>query len=554
MKHPGKGRNILTTRIFRLISLAVMIVLTAALVLVSGALYEHYSDVHYDSLQANTAIIAHGIKRDGLDFLTELSPYGYSVTLMSENGAIIFDSSDDEIDKAEREAFIEARREGFGEVSRILPSLTEKYVCAACRLDDGSVIVVSEMQATFFSPITGFIQRIVIIAAASILLSFLLARSFSARVTRPLNSIDLDSPESSDTYAELMPLLGRIGEQQDELRKKQVEFETATAHMRDGFVLLNTDHSIAFINPAACRILGVESGKAEDIVPPDPERFHELLVSAGKGSSAEDVFTVSDVTYRVNASPVMSNGVHAGIMLFIFDITDRERSEKMRREFTANVSHELKTPLQSISGYAELIMNGMVKQDDIPKFGGRIWSEAHRVTTLIDDIIKLSKLDEGVLDMQLTEVDLLEAVRAEVKEISCMPEAQNISMDIRGEHAVINAFPALISAMLHNLCENAVKYNREGGSVTVTVEDLPEHAAVTVSDTGIGIPEEHLDRIFERFYRVDKSRSKQVGGTGLGLAIVKHAVKLQNAAITVESTVGKGTQVRVTFPRTDKEA
>ncbi|MBO6301438.1 MAG: PAS domain-containing sensor histidine kinase [Ruminiclostridium sp.] len=546
----------LTGRVFRVIFLTVSVILTAALIVLVGELYRYFSGVHYDSLESQTSIIAYGVEHYGTSFIDSLEHSDYDVAWIDSEGNVICDTSDDEMARGEREAFMEALRLGQSEGMSIRPTLTEKNIYSARRLTDGSVIIVSELQFTFFSPMMGFIQRVVVIAFISALIAFVVAKVFAARIVKPLGSIDLDAPVNTKGYEELMPLLERIDAQQTELRQKelrlrnkQIEFETTTGGMREGLVLLNTDNAVISINNAACSIFGIKKSDIADTRISGIGNLGMLLDTAYSGKSAETVLRMGDTDYQANVSPVISDGVVTGAVLFIFDITEHERSEELRREFTTNVSHELKTPLQSVSGYAELIMNGMVKQEDIPAFGSRIYFEAKRMTALIDDIIKLSRLDNGEADMQQADVDLINIVRAEVRAAAPTAEEAQVHIDVRGESAVIHAFPALIGAIVHNLCENAVKYNRKGGSVTVTVRNSEDGAELVLEDTGIGIPPEHTDRVFERFYRVDKSRSKQVGGTGLGLAIVKHAARMHNAEVKLESEPGKGTRVSVMFPR-----
>ena len=545
----------LTHRVFTLICLASFIVLAITMAIIAGELYNYLSDVQYDDLMSQTRLIAYGTEQNGISFIEGIVPDNHTIMWIDAGGKVIYDTTDDEIVKEEHAAFIEARKDGFGESTMILPSLVEKNVYSACRLSDGSVVIVSEKQATFFSPMVNFLWRALMIAIAAVLVSFIVADRFTSRIVRPINNADLDDTENLQIYSELMPFIDRIEAQQRELKQKEAElksrraeFEAAADNMREGLVLLNSDGNIISINKAATGILGVNRVDVGNTTLSCLGEFGALLDAARVGKSTDTVISIGDTDYQVNESPVESDGEVMGAVLFIFNITEREKAEISRREFTANVSHELKTPLQSISGYAELIMNGKVKRGDIPFFAQNIYRESQRMTALVKDIIKLSKLDAGSIEMQRTDIDLLESANNEVKVISRMPEAAGIKMEVTGESAVINAYPSLVSAIIHNLCENAVKYNRENGSVTVNVSEAPGAAVLTVSDTGIGIPREHLDRVFERFYRVDKSHSRKVGGTGLGLAIVKHAVRLSNASIVLESEPDCGTTVTVTFP------
>ena len=560
MKKREKRPQKLTSRVFRLVCLASLIVLIVSVLVILGDTYRYFSDVQYSSLEDQTTLAAYGTEQYGISYLEGIKTKDHNIMWLDSDGNVLFDTTDDEIDKDEHAAFVKARSQGFSDGEKILPSLVEKNVYAARRLSDGSVVLITEKQQTFFAPILGLTYRIIIIAVVAIVISFLIARWSTSRIVKPVNSVDLEDLSDVDIYVELMPLIERINAQKSEikqqalqLKSKQAEFETATDYMREGLVLLNSDGNIISINRAALRILGIKRSETENASLSNLGTFGPLIASARAGKTAESVINMGDVDYQVNESPVVSEGKTMGAVLFIFNITERERAELMRREFTSNVSHELKTPLQSISGYAELIMNGMAKPNDIPMFGEKIYSEARRVTALVEDIMKLSKLDDGIIDTQRANIDLFEAADSELhtlrQSLEQTEEDRGIEMTVTGDHAVVNAYPALIGAILHNLCENAIKYNRDNGSVTITVADSPEFAVLTVSDTGIGIPPEHIDRVFERFYRVDKSRSKAVGGTGLGLAIVKHAAKLHNASVSIESEPDKGTMVTVRFPK-----
>ncbi|MDE7287540.1 MAG: PAS domain-containing sensor histidine kinase, partial [Lachnospiraceae bacterium] len=366
-----------------------------------------------------------------------------------------------------------------------------------------------------------------------------------------------DEPLNNDEYDELTPLLKRIAGQQcqirkqgEELRQKQNEFDAVTTGMAEGIVLLNEKKIILSMNPAAMRLFGAERscvGKYLLSVNRSLE-LQELLQKAGDGKHAEMLMDLAGGTYQLDASPVLSENLVSGVVLLMLDVTEKEKAERMRREFTANVSHELKTPLHTILGSAELIAGGMVKQEDIPGFSRRIYTEAQRLIRLVEDIIRLSHLDEGVDDMKWENVDLYLLVGETVHAL--LPEAEDadIQIDFCGETAIVYGVRQLLLSIVFNLCDNAIKYNHKGGSVSITVESKKNHVILSVADTGIGISAKHQERIFERFYRVDKSHSKEIGGTGLGLSIVKHAAKLHDAAIELYSAAGSGTTIRVCFP------
>ncbi len=393
-----------------------------------------------------------------------------------------------------------------------------------------------------------------LLSAAVILLS----RRLAARIVDPLRRLNLDLPKSNEAYTELEPLLERIGSQQRklkeqsvELQRKKNEFETATNHMNEGLVLLGEDGSILAINRSAVKLLSITTyciGQRLQVLHPDRE-LSEVIGRALGGEHAEMTLGIAEENYRLHASPTMSEGSVAGVTLLIFDISEKEKAEKLRQEFTANVSHELKTPLQTISGYAELLAGGLVKEADVPDFSGRIYAEARRMIVLVEDIIKLSRLDEGAADAERESVDLLALANATVQSLSQPARDADVSLTLSGTSATLFGIRQFLSLIIFNLCDNAIKYNRPGGQVDVRVTNTAEYAVLTVSDTGIGIPQEEQERVFERFYRVDKSHSKSMGGTGLGLSIVKHSAKLHNAEIKLHSIPGIGTTVTVYFPK-----
>ena len=375
---------------------------------------------------------------------------------------------------------------------------------------------------------------------------------------KPLNELNLDDPLSNEGYDELAMLLGRIAAQQrqikkqeEKLKQKQNEFEAVTRGMAEGIVLLDGKSIILSINPAAMRLFGTNSfcvGKYLLAVNRSLE-LQELLQKAGDGKHTEMVMELAGGTYQLDASPVFSDGLVSGVVLLMLDVTEKEKAEQIRREFTANVSHELKTPLHTISGSAELMAKGMVKEADIPMFSEQIYTEAQRMIRLVEDIIKLSHLDEGIGDMKKEEIDLYALASETVQSILPEAKAAGIQVDISGKPAVIYGIRQQLQGIIFNLLDNAIKYNRKGGSVSVVAKEEEKGVLLSVADTGIGISMEHQERIFERFYRVDKSHSKEIGGTGLGLSIVKHAAKLHDAEIEVDSVVDGGTTIKIHFPK-----
>lgn len=554
----------MTGRIFRSVFLTSIVVFLASAFLFMWVLYDYFSGVQKNQLRIQTSLAAQGVANEGDKFFDELETEGFRITWVDQTGTVLFDSEKNSAEMEnhlERDEIKQALANGFGESSRYSSTLTVRSFYCARRLPDGTVIRLSAEQSSMLTLIMGMLQPLLYIFAAALILSLVLAARLSKKIVKPLNELDLDEPLNNESYDEIAPLLTRLNSQKlqikrqsDELKQKRREFDAVIAGMAEGIVLLNGKHEILSINPAARKILGAEDAPTgQNIISVNRSpALHEILERADAGAHSETIAELCGGKYEISASPIFSEGSSCGSALLLMDVTEKEKSEQLRREFTANVSHELKTPLQTISGYAELMASGMAKPENNAEFSGRIYSESRRMIRLIDDIIKLSRLDEGALssaeDMKRENVDLY-AIAMETTD-RLLPQAQSMGVSIStvGEPVVINGIPRLIREIMFNLCDNAVKYNREGGSVTVSVSDGENSARLTVSDTGIGIPEEHLERIFERFYRVDKSRSKAVSGTGLGLSIVKHAAMLHNAKIEAKSVVGKGTEISVTFP------
>lgn len=547
--------------IFRSICFATVSVFLASLVLIMGVLYDYFSKGQKSQLKTQTSLVTQAVEKEGIHYFDGMMPQGIRITWIAQDGHILYDS-DSSADRMEnhldREEVKEALSSGYGESERYSTTLLERQLYAAQRLSDESVIRISDTHLTIISLTLAMLQPILIVGMVAIVLAFILASSLSKKIVKPLNELNLDEPHGNRGYEELKPLFDRVDSQQRqlqiqeaELRQKQEEFITATDSMKEGLVLLNEHGIILSINRAASRLLSISTfciGK-DILLLHNSLSLQELLRMAKGGSHAGTEMELDGAMHQINASPVVSDGVVTGIALLIFDISEKEKAEKMRQEFTANVSHELKTPLHSISGYAELMKDGVVKQEDLGRFSEQIYFEAQRMITLVDDIIRLSRLDEGIDGMKWEETDLYILAKETVRALQPLADEAKVTLTIQGSLARMRGFPQLLDGILYNLCDNAIKYNRKNGSVSVEVKDIGEEVILSVSDTGIGIPKEHIERIFERFYRVDKSHSKEVGGTGLGLSIVKHSVKLHNAQIEIQSVVDGGTTVTVRFPK-----
>lgn len=551
----------MTKRIFRSICFVATGVFLASLVLFMGVLYEYFSGVQKNQLRMQTSLAAQGVENEGSLYFEGLAAVNYRITWIGTDGEVLYDSRSDSNEMEnhlEREEIRQALKEGIGESSRYSVTLMERSLYCAQRLSDGTVVRLSVAQNTMLTLTLGMLQPICIIFAAAFILSLVLASRLSKNIVRPLNELNLDEPLDNDSYDELAPLLRRLNSQQrqirqqsDELAQKQQEFEVVTTGMAEGIVLLNSQEMILSMNPAAQRLLGADqsvAGKNFLSVSRNPQ-LQKILSQSREGKRTETVLELCGRKYQLDASPVLHDGQMFGTVLLFLDVTEKEKAEQMRREFTANVSHELKTPLHTISGCAELMTNGMVRQEDMTAFSEQIYTESQRMIRLVEDIIRLSRLDEGAEDMKQEETDLFRLAEETVKNLRPEAESAGVTLVLEGSTAVVSGIPQLLSGIIYNLCDNAVKYNHQGGSVRVTVTDETESVRLTVADTGIGISPEHQERIFERFYRVDKSHSREIGGTGLGLSIVKHAVRLHNAEITLQSKVNEGTAVTVSFPK-----
>ena len=549
----------MTKRIFRATLLVGVAVLIASLTLVMGALYSYFGRVQESQLRDELSLAAVGVEQNGMDYLKQLESDQYRITWLRADGAVLYDTRADAEsmeNHAQRQEVQQALATGEGESSRYSDTLLQKTVYYAKRLPDGTVLRLSAIRVTTGVLVLNMLQPILLVLAVALILSGVLASRLARRITEPLNRLDLEHPLENDTYEELAPLLRRmehqrrqIDRQMDELRRRSEEFEQITGSMSEGLVLLDEAGVILSINPAARRLLdAAENCVGQDLLTVDRDvALSDALRQAAEQGHSEFRGQRNGREYQFDVTRIQSEGRTAGTVLLVFDVTERAFAERNRREFTANVSHELKTPLQGIIGSAELLENGLVKQEDVPRFIGHIRSEAQRLVTLIGDIIRLSQLDEGE-PMPAEPVELLALAREAAESLQSAAAARNVTITVEGEPVEFTGVRRLLYEIVFNLCDNAIKYNTDGGRVQVTVTRENETAAVTVRDTGIGIPPDQQDRVFERFYRVDKSHSKASGGTGLGLSIVKHAVQYHHGAIHLQSEVGKGTEIRVTFP------
>lgn len=549
----------MTKRIFRATLLVGVAVLIASLALVMGVLYSYFGRVQESQLRDELSLAAVGVEKNGTDYLRALQSHQYRITWVRADGTVVYDTQADAEtmeNHAQRQEIQQALAAGEGESSRYSSTLLQKTVYYAQRLPDGTVLRLSAVRVTAGVLVLNMLQPILLVLAAALILSGVLAGRLARRITEPLNRLDLEHPLENDTYEELAPLLRRmehqrrqIDRQMGELRQRSEEFDQITGSMNEGLVLLDEAGAILSINPAARRLLDADGDcVGQDFLTVDRDvTMSDALRQAAEQGHSEFRGERNGREYQFDVTRIQTEGRTAGTVLLVFDVTERAFAERNRREFTANVSHELKTPLQGIIGSAELLENGMVKREDVPRFVGHIRAEAQRLVTLIGDIIRLSQLDEGE-PMPTEPVELLAVAREAAENLRSAAETRNVTVEVTGTPATVSGVRRLLYEIVLNLCDNAIKYNTEGGRVEVEVAQDGGTAAVTVRDTGIGIPPEHQSRVFERFYRVDKSHSKASGGTGLGLSIVKHAVQYHHGVIQLKSEVGKGTEIRVTFP------
>ena len=544
----------MTSKIFRSTVSVAIAVLLCALGIILGVLYGYFDDVQIGQLKDELRLAAIGTEESGLDFLQKIDSDHFRLTWIAEDGSVIYDTHADASaleNHSDRKEIQEAFRTGAGEDFRYSNTLLERTVYEAKRLSDGSVLRISVSQKTMMILVVGMLHPVCVVIVIAIALSALLAGRMAKRIVEPLNNLNLEQPLANNTYEELSPLLRRINQQHQQiqtqmrkLRRNTDEFIQITSHMQEGLVVLDKETNIRSINHAAMRIFGTDErcvGRSFFMVNRSSTLRQALndALDRGHGTATQEL---EGKAYRFDMSSIQSDGNLLGAVILVVDVTESQNAEQMRREFSANVSHELKTPLQGIIGSAELLESGMVKKEDESRFVGHIRKEASRLVNLVEDIIRLSQLDEGVA-LPTEEVDML-TLAEEVRFILEKSAAEkNVSISISGDGFTVQGVRRMLHETLYNLCDNAIKYNVTGGSVTIHAENN----YLTVSDTGIGIPTEHKDRIFERFYRVDKSHSKASGGTGLGLSIVKHAVAYHKAEISLESAPGKGTTIIIQF-------
>lgn len=548
----------MTNKIFRSSFFVSVAIVLASLVLFTGILYDYFENRIIDELKREEKYVEYAIQQNGEDFFGE-NPVGDArVTLISPDGTVKYDTvadGDTLGNHSDRKEFRDAMQVGSGTSVRYSKTLTEKTVYYAKKLDDGNVLRISTTQYTIITILLGLVHPMIIVLFFALILSLILSSRVSRSVLKPINDIDPDNPEIADTYDELSPLIRKIVHQKETIqhqletaRQKQEEFQLITENMSEGFLVIDNRTNLLSYNSAALKLLGADENDGSVLTLNRTENFREVIEKALGGERVQSNMTYDERTYNLIANPVLEDGRIIGAVIVIIDVTESEKREVLRREFTANVSHELKTPLTSILGFAELMKDGGTPEDTVKDFSASIYDEAKRLITLVSDIIKISELDEKD-DFARENVDLSALADEVAERLKPSAEKKNVTFKLSCESAEVFGVRQILDEMVYNLCDNAVKYNKDGGTVTVTVKKENGKVMLSVADTGIGIPPSCRDRVFERFFRVDKGRSKAEGGTGLGLSIVKHGAQYHGAEISLESETGKGTAITITFNR-----
>ena len=555
----------MTKKIFKSTVLVAATVLILGIALVLGILYQYFGKQLGTELEREARYLSYGVETEGVDYLKHFNGKDSRITYIAKDGTVLYDNMADAKDMenhGDREEFQQAQESGTGESQRMSATFAEKTVYYAVRLADDSVLRVSSTQYSVFALVLQLVQPTLVIILIMLILAGVFASRMAARVVKPLNELDLEHPEENDTYEEVAPLLTKINRQNrqirsqlEEARRNQEEFTIITENMQEGLLVIDSYTMILSGNSSVWKMFQVRDNKVgQSVYSLDRnEDFRKVIEKVLGGDHGSALLRLGTEFVQLIANPVSRDGQVVGAVLLLMNETEKVQRENLRREFSANVSHELKTPLTSISGFAEIIQDGFVKEEDIKKFAGRIYREAQRLIQLVEDTIKISQLDEGEIPYEWADTDLYEASRDVCKTLSEAAQRKNVHFYIEGEHVYLKTVLPILEEILYNLCDNGIKYNRTDGTVTISLEDMGSMVKIAVKDTGIGIPREDCNRVFERFYRVDKSHSKEIGGTGLGLSIVKHGVTFLGGSLELHSEVDKGTEIAITLPKERKQ-
>ncbi len=547
-------------KIFRSSFITSLVVLLVSMILILGVLFEYFEAQTFKELKSEAEYIGYALENEGITYLDHFQNKNKRITLVAEDGKVMADTLADAdvlTNHGDRQEIREALREGTGQSVRYSRTWMQKTMYYAVKMENGTVLRVSTTQNSIVVILVGLLQPLLIVVLIALCLSFFISRQVSKGIIKPINNLDLEYPANNEVYEELTPLLRKIAGQKKTIeqqirdaRQKQEEFRLITENMREGLLVIDTKENVLSHNQAALRLLDIDKIKGNSVLAYNrTKEFREAVNQALAGHRAEDILYVDDKTYNLIVSPVYDTEKLIGAVIVIIDVTESVKREQLRREFTSNVSHELKTPLTSISGFAEMLKAGDMPGDMVVDFSNSIYEEAQRLIALVSDIIKISELDEGKIPYEKEKVDLVELSREVTERLNSVAKKRNINLHVIGEHAYVMGIRKILDEIIYNLCDNAIKYNKENGAVDIILNTTEDKVTLMVRDTGIGIPLADQSRVFERFYRVDKSHSKLVGGTGLGLAIVKHGAVFHDAVLSLESVEGEGTKVTVGFQK-----
>lgn len=555
----------MTKKIFKSIMFVCALVLAVGLAAVMGILYSNFDGQMRKELSKEAAYLAYGVEQQGVDYLKNIKDKSARITYIDQDGTVLFDNEADVSEMknhSDRTEFQKAEKYGAGESSRYSDTLSEKTIYYALRLKDGTVLRVSGTQGSVLVLVENLIFSLCGLLCLMLILSGIMASAISKRIVKPINELDLESPEENRIYEELSPLLSKIHRQNREIqnqlelaKQQQEEFALITENMQEGLIVIDKYTMILSANSSAWNLFHMDRVcQGESVYCLDrEEEFRHAIEQVLSGEHTELVLKLNGSDIQLIANPVIRDKKTEGAVVLLVNVTEKLERESLRREFSANVSHELKTPLTSISGFAEIMQGGLVKNEDIPKFAGRIYKESQRLLQLVEDVIQISQLDEEKTSYVWEPVDVYQVCKNAFESLKEKAKRLNVHLYICGERMKMEAVRTLLEEAIYNVCDNAIKYNRNDGSVSVFLVQTAQEIQIVVKDTGVGIPKEDQDRVFERFYRVDKSHSKEIGGTGLGLSIVKHAVGALKGSVILRSEEGNGTEICMKFPKVHKE-
>ena len=555
----------MTKKIFKSIMFVCALVLTVGLAAVMGILYSNFDGQMRKELSKEAAYLAYGVEQQGVDYLKNIKDKSARITYIDQDGTVLFDNEADVSEMknhSDRTEFQKAEKYGAGESSRYSDTLSEKTIYYALRLKDGTVLRVSGTQDSVLALVENLIFPLCGLLCLMLILSGIMASAISKRIVKPINELDLESPKENQIYEELSPLLSKIHRQNREIqnqlelaKQQQEEFSLITENMQEGLIVIDKYTMILSANSSAWNLFHMDRVRqGESVYCLDrEEEFRHAIEQVLSGEHTELVLKLNGSDIQLIANPVIRDKKTEGAVVLLVNVTEKLERESLRREFSANVSHELKTPLTSISGFAEIMQGGLVKNEDIPKFAGRIYKESQRLLQLVEDVIQISQLDEEKTSYTWEPVDVYQVCKNAFESLKEKAKRLNVHLYICGEYMKMEAVRTLLEEAVYNVCDNAIKYNRNDGSVSVFLTQTAQEIQIVVKDTGVGITKEDQDRVFERFYRVDKSHSKEIGGTGLGLSIVKHAVGALKGSVILRSEEGNGTEICMKFPKVHKE-